>query len=408
MKKILDRVKKTNKNFKKGGFMRNKNKIRFVLSLSILSLILLSIVLVFSTGCKKQEKVIKIGAILPLTGGAASYGVEEQRGMEIAVSEINATGGINGKKLEVQYEDSKGNVQDALNALRNIRNNGITIVFTSLTGPSKAIKPIAVNEGFLQIIFGMTDDLPQDAPNVFRIYPSLSEEGYMFIKYAQLFKPKKIAILYLDNVAFDYLVSKIMEPELKKMDVQFIMKETFTPDKIEGIKASIQKIKANKVEVLFVAAYYNYIPTILKEIHVQKLYNSTKIIGGLDIPIAVFTLKDFDIKLVEDIICAIPKFMMYLSDTTYILDEAKKFINAYMNKYNTLPTYDAAYGYDAIMILAEAIKRAGTVDIESLKNNLIGLTINKASGKITILNDGNSQTEWLLTKFQNGKLKELK
>ncbi|MDZ7337588.1 MAG: ABC transporter substrate-binding protein [candidate division KSB1 bacterium] len=351
-----------------------------------------------------EEQVIKMGAILPLTGNAASYGVEEQKGMMIAVSEINESGGLIGRKMRVQYEDSKGSTQEALNALRKLRNGGISIIFTSLTGPSKAIKPIAEREGFLQIIYGMTDDLPQDAANVFRIYPSLSEEGDSFVKYARTRRPKRVGVLYLDNVAFDYLVSRVLEPGLRESGIQDLVKETFTADKVEGVKSAIQRIKGSKVEMIFIAAYYNYIAAILKEIRVQNLFGTAEIVGGLDVPVAVFTLRDFDPTLAEGVVCAVPKFMLYLSDSSYAGDEARRFLTAYKSRYKSLPTYDAAYGYDAVMLLAEAIRKAGNTHVENLRTHLTGLAIDKAAGRIIILEDGNSQTEWLLAKLQNGKL----
>lgn len=85
---------------------------------AVFSIVILSLMF-FTVGCVKKEE-IKIGAILPLTGSAAPYGINAQRGIQLALEEVNNKGGINEKKVEVLFEDSKTDPKEAVAALQKI------------------------------------------------------------------------------------------------------------------------------------------------------------------------------------------------------------------------------------------------------------------------------------------------
>ncbi|MEM4215062.1 MAG: ABC transporter substrate-binding protein [Candidatus Pacearchaeota archaeon] len=100
---------------------------------------------IFVAGCAKKEKeeVIKIGAILPLTGNVAFWGQPVQKGMEFAAKEINSKGGINGKKIELRIEDSKGDATEGVIALNKLLNiDKVLTVSVHTTAVSNAVAPI--------------------------------------------------------------------------------------------------------------------------------------------------------------------------------------------------------------------------------------------------------------------------
>ena len=92
----------------------NSSEVLIIISIIIASL------MVSSFGCAKKEGEIKIGAILPLTGDAAKYGQSAQKGMELAVNEINDRGGIDNKKIRLIIEDSQGQVKDGVATFRKL------------------------------------------------------------------------------------------------------------------------------------------------------------------------------------------------------------------------------------------------------------------------------------------------
>ena len=98
------------------------------------------------TGCgEKSSETIKIGAIGPLSGAVAVYGVEAKNGIELAVEEINAAGGINGKKVEIISEDDEGNPEKSVNAYKKIvtKDKAKIIVGSLTSGCTQAIASLA-------------------------------------------------------------------------------------------------------------------------------------------------------------------------------------------------------------------------------------------------------------------------
>src|SRR6185436_20734257 len=99
--------------------------------------------IVFTAGALAQQPPIKIGAILPLTGSGASYGVWMKGGTELAAEEVNAAGGIAGRKIEVIYEDHAADASKAVNAMRRlVEVEKIPFTLTSYSAPTLAIQPI--------------------------------------------------------------------------------------------------------------------------------------------------------------------------------------------------------------------------------------------------------------------------
>src|SRR6266508_506691 len=104
---------------------------------------LLSLALLATVPAAAQQPPIKIGAILPLTGSGASYGVWMKGGTEIAAEEINAAGGIMGHKLQVVYEDHAADASKAVNAMRRlVEVEKVPFTLTSYSSPTLAIQPI--------------------------------------------------------------------------------------------------------------------------------------------------------------------------------------------------------------------------------------------------------------------------
>ena len=112
---------------------------RTILS-SLISLALLAAMTTAAVPAAAQSAPIKIGAILPLTGSGASYGVWMKGGAEMAAEEINAAGGINGHKLEVIYEDHAADASKAVNAMqRLVEVEKVPFSLTSYSSPTLAI-----------------------------------------------------------------------------------------------------------------------------------------------------------------------------------------------------------------------------------------------------------------------------
>ena len=122
-----------------------------IMMCSIAALLLVS--MVFAGGKKEDENTIKIGGIAPLSGAVAVYGVECTNGVNLAVEEINAAGGINGKKIVYIAEDDEGDPAKSVNAYKKLTTqNGIRMIIGSLTsGCTIALTASAQAQGVIQI-----------------------------------------------------------------------------------------------------------------------------------------------------------------------------------------------------------------------------------------------------------------
>jgi branched-chain amino acid transport system substrate-binding protein len=117
-----------------------------------------------------------IGATLPLTGSAASFGVEAEGGMNIAVAQINAAGGIDGHKLAVTYEDNQLLPATSVTDMQELAGNGIKVVFTSGSSILEAELPVAAQHDQLVVNVGAQDDIFLTNPNYFTFIPTNNME----------------------------------------------------------------------------------------------------------------------------------------------------------------------------------------------------------------------------------------
>ena len=179
--------------------MRVKNN--YLCTTSQLTIVIVIINLILLLGCtKNEENIIKIGAIVPLTGPFASYGEPVKNGMLLAVDEINNNGGVKGKKIKLIIEDDAGNPTTAVNAFEKLAGTDkVPMILGPLSsGCSMATAPVAEKNKVVQLsTLAGIPDLSKAGDYIFRIYPS-SELGARFAakQALEIFKPKKIAILF--------------------------------------------------------------------------------------------------------------------------------------------------------------------------------------------------------------------
>ena len=175
----------------------------------ILFLVSLLALFVLSCGAKasKDKNVIKVGVIGALTGNVAQYGTSTINGFKLKVKEINAAGGINGKKIEIVEADSKGDVQEAINAFKKMVSQDKIDIFVGevTSGPSLAIAPLAQQAKIPMITAtGTAFDITKDKDFVFRTTFTDPYQGVVAAKYAKAKGVKSISIL--TNSSNDYSV----------------------------------------------------------------------------------------------------------------------------------------------------------------------------------------------------------
>jgi len=355
--------------------LKSKKLLIFVSVLLIVSLLGL-------TGCRNQSNsssTIKLGAAAPMTGDYAQYGEYFKNGLELALEEINKNGGVLGKKIELVYGDDKGDPEEAVSvAQKFVTDKNITgIIGHFFSGCSLAAGPIYQQNGIPMLAVASTNpEVPKIGDYVFRINVGDNYQGTQLAKWLYEEKSiKKVAVVY-DNSDYGKGVTDVFIKTFKDLGGEITTVESYMGGQEKDFSVIVTKIKASNAEAMVLASY----PTEGALI-VQKARNS-----GLDIPIvcsdSVYT-EDF-IKLggkaVEGVIVV---SYFHPSDPK---PEVQEFVKKFKAKYNKEPDSWSPYAYDALYVMVDAIKRAGSTDRKAVRNALAETKDFKGATGVTTFN----------------------
>lgn len=310
--------------------------------------LMMLLVTAFIVGCGKKSadgNVIKIGVIAPLTGNYAQYGTAVKEGVELKVDAINNAGGINGKKIELVIADSKGDVQESVNAFKKmVSQDKVSVVIGEVvSATSQAISGLAQQAKVPLISATATSlDVTKGKDFVFRTTFTDPYQGVVVAKYAKSKGRKNVTVL--TNTGSDYSVglANAFKEQAKKEGIQ-VKEEQYTADD-KDFRALLTKVKGYNPEVIFVPDYYNTIGLILTQ--AKELGINAQFMGG-DGWDGIQT--NFG-KVANGAVFA----SQFAPDDPD--QNVQKFIAAYKNEYKIDPIIFAALGYDTGTILETALK----------------------------------------------------
>ncbi len=350
--------------------MKLTKKIFFVVTVS----------LIFATlfvGCAKEEETptsIKIGGVYPLSGEVALYGIEAKNGVDLAIEEINAAGGILGLPIEHIAEDDEGAPEKSVNAFTKlVSKDKVGIIIGSLTsGCTKAIAPKAQAKGVVQMAPAATaDDLTSYGDYIFRVCYSDSFQGSI----AGVFSAKNLgstraAVLY-DN-GNDYCVGLYnnFKKSYEENGGTIVIAESYGKDDVD-FNAQLTKIKNANPDLVFLPDYYQKVALIVKQLRD----------AGINTPIVGADGWDGITEKAGNEVLNGYYSAHYSADSG---DETvTKFVSKFTEKYGTVPTAFAALGYDSMYVIRDAIERAGTAEPEAVKEALEATDGHYVTGDIT-------------------------
>lgn len=301
----------------------------------------------------KKNDIIKIGGIAPLSGGVAVYGTECKNGIDLAIEEINAAGGINGQKIEFICEDDEGDSAKSVNAYKKlVTKDRVKVIIGSLpSGCTMAITNLAQAQKVVQIAPAATAVAITDAGNyVFRACYTDPFQGKIGGKFAyENLGTKKAAILY--DIGNDYSVGLTdnFTAEYTSMGGSIVSKESYsTGDK--DFNAQLTKIKAANPEVIYLPDYYGTVALIAKQLRAQ----------GINVPIVGADGWDGLTDNAGDEVLNGYYSNHYSEDSSSAA--VQTFVKSFKAKYNKAPNSFAALGYDCVYMLRDAMKASGSTD----------------------------------------------
>lgn len=330
----------------------------------------------FFAGCAgKESDTIKIGGIFPLSGKVAVYGVECRQGIELAVEEINAAGGVNGKMIELISEDDEGNPEKSVNAYKKLTTKDrVNVIIGSLTsGCTNAIASLAQSQKKLIIAPAATAPaITENGDYVFRACftdPFQGTVGGRFV--IESLGLKKAAVLY--DIGNDYSVGlyENFKAAIEAGGGEIVDAESYSTDD-KDFYAQLTKIKNANPEVVYLPDYYATVALIVKQLRSQ----------GINTPIVGADGWDGITSNAGDEVLNGYYSNHYASDSTD--PKVVEFVKAYEAKYKSLPASFAALGYDSMYMLKDALLRASDyTDATSIRDALQQTDGSYVTGELT-------------------------
>lgn len=303
---------------------------------------------------------IKIGVAEALTGNAAQYGVPIRKGFELAAGEINAAGGIHGNKIQLIIEDEQGKKEEAINVFKKLifQDKVLMLFGPTLSNSAQASDPVAQSAGV--VVFGTSntaDGITSIGNYVFRNSVTEADILPVTLKVAsQKTGLKKVAVLYGNDDIFTRSGYDNFVKALKGLKIPVTTTESFAKGDVD-FKPQLTKIKASAPDAIVLSALVAEGGPIM--VQARQLGITVPFIGGngMNSPRVFELAKGHS----DNLWVGSP---WSVENTA---PENQRFIAAYRKAYGALPDQFAAQAYDAMYIVAQALKKiklTGTLEAD--------------------------------------------
>jgi branched-chain amino acid transport system substrate-binding protein len=358
--------------------MNKQNKI-----ILVIALVFIAVGLAWYGLNQKQDKPsqqannpIKIGHITPLTGDAATYGEWEKEGADMALTEWNAKGGINGCQVMIVREDDKVDPAQSVTALNKMISVDKVQAVMGLpsSGETLASAPVAEANKVVLLSDGAAAIKVSSAGDyIFRIFPSTAQEGGKMTDLAKSLNKTNAAIIYISN-DFGTDMANVISKNANQKGITIVDSESYSSDAID-FRTQLAKISGKNPDIIFLLGYPKDMGLILKQAGEIGIKSQFLAPDSFDDPSIVATAG----KAAEGVIYVVPS------------DQATdKFKADFKTRYGKEASIMNALSYDAFNLLALAIQKGGD-NGTAIKNELYKIhDYAGASGIITIDSNGDA------------------
>jgi branched-chain amino acid transport system substrate-binding protein len=347
---------------------------------------------------------IKVGVLLPLTGSQAKFGEIEKRSFDMAAEEINAKGGVNGKKIELLFEDDTGKPDVGRSGVEKLISREKVPVITGGYSSSVTAAATPVAQQFkvpFVVCTGSADDITEKGYDyIFRINPPASEYPNAVQSFLQeVGKDVKTVALLYENSAFGQSSSKSFEEDAKQLGLKIVVKEGYQAGAID-FKPILTKVKAANPDMIYMVSYVMDASLLMRQSKELRI-NPKMFVGGG----AGFTLPEFA-KSAGD--AADGVFSATLWIETLPFPGAKEYFNKFQKKYGSETEYHGAEAYAAMYVVADALKRAKSLTPKDVRDALAATDMMTAFGPVKFVSYGKktqqNKLDTYLVQWQKGEL----
>ena len=369
--------------------------------MKLMKTVMIGAAMIFAA-CGGEKKVpetttVKIGGLAPLTGSLAIYGVTTTNGAELAVKEINANGGINGKQIDYIVLDTKGDATESVMAYNKLVDDKVAAVIGDITSkPTVAVAEIAAQDNMPMITpTGTQVDITEAGPNVFRVCFTNPYQGTVLATLAkERFGAQTAGILVNNSSDYSDGIAKAFTEQAEKLGINITVKEGYA-DGDRDFRAQLTKIATVNPDVLLIPEYYEQASLIAaqaREMGVKSIFVGSDGWDGIS-----KTLDETAYKVIEN---------SYFTNHFSMQDESPKiqnFIKAYKDTYKEDPSAFSALGYDAVYMVKEAIEKAGSTEKQAIVDALKDIEYDGITGYLTFDENNNPVKAVTILKIQNGE-----
>lgn len=308
---------------------------------------------------------IVIGAVFPMTGPIATYGQESVNGINLALKAVNEMG-INGKKIKLILEDNKGEPVESANAVRKLIDidKVHAIIGSVASSNTLAGAPIAQEAKVPLMTPASTNEaVTQKGDFISRTCFTDAFQGVVMAKFAFETLQKKKAVIIVDNSS-DYSkgLQKVFAQKYKELGGTIVEKDFTYQQKDTDFRSLLRKVKREKPEVIFLPGYYTEVGLMLRQ--AKEMGLNVPFLGG----------DGWDSPKLQELAGAEGIKGNYISshfspdDTDPMV---QKFVQDYTKAYGQKPGAMAALGYDGILVMAEALKKAKDLTHAAINTSLL-------------------------------------
>lgn len=341
----------------------------------VCTLVLVTVLALFGLEAAAQE--VRVGASVALTGKYARTGQEQLQGFQMWVEEVNARGGLLGRKVRLVYYDDESKPETGARLYEKlITDDKVDLLIGPYSSAvTMAASTVAEKHGMPMISSGASasEIWARGYKNIFGLYTPANTYMDQILEFAKAKGLKRVALIW-ENTEFPRDVANGVRAKAKDLGMKIVFEEEYGKASTD-FTSMIIKMKARKPDIVIGGSYLPDSVAFMRQAKENRLY--AKIFAFAVGP----GLPDFGQNLGLDAEGVMGNTQW---EPTLNLPSAKEFAAKYQAKYGHLPGYHAAGGYGAGQVLEAAVKKAGAFDRDKLRQALFALDTVTAFGRYKV------------------------
>lgn len=362
-----------------------KNIFKSSAVIAVFSIVILSL-MVFTVGCVKKEeaKALKLGATFPLTGEVASYGQKAKRGIEMAVEEVNAKGGVLGRQVKIDFQDDRNDKKEAVSIVTKFATiDKVPVIFGSAgSSVTLAVAPIAnQNKVILITPVSSSSTLSKEGgPYFFRTVPADDLQAKILSDWVYASGARNVEVVYTNNSWGKPLADGFGE-KFTAMGGKVLLSEGVS-ENAGDLRSVISKIKqVHGVDAIISPTYPKEGGIFVKQL--KELGFNKPLFGGDNWGSPEFL----------NIAGQAAEGVFYTAPSESKSPIYSEFAQKYKSKYGEEPDIFSAYAYDAANAIFKSIDTSKSIETEKIREALLKVSFTGVSGDIAFLSNGDLASE---------------